>query len=367
MLPMPISELTTLKVGGLARRIVVAADEEAIVAAVRAADAADEPLLIIGGGSNLLVADSGFDGTVLRIEASEGPVDGRRGARGVVDLRVAAGHPWDALVAETLQRGWAGLEALSGIPGLTGATPVQNVGAYGSEIAQVLSSVRTWDRLAGRIVELDRQALAFGYRDSMLKRSAAGASPRYVVLSVDLRLNEERLGAPVRYAELARALGVELGERVEAQRVRSAVLQLRAAKGMILDPEDPDTYSAGSFFTNPVVGADFATTLPAGVPRWPQGTGPDAAVKISAAWLIERAGFSKGFGLPGSYGPDGIHGYDVAQGRASLSTKHTLALSNRGGANAEDLLALARTVRDGVERAYGLRLEPEPLLVGCKL
>lgn len=365
--PPSLATLTTLKVGGPARRLVRAADEAEIVSVVRAADAAGEPLLIVGGGSNLLVADAGFDGAVLLIEQAEAALTPHAAGPGHVDLRVPAGQPWDALVAATLRRGWAGLEALSGIPGLTGATPVQNVGAYGVEVAQLLLSVRALDRETGEVVTLSREALAFGYRDSLLKRTTVGASPRYVVLSVDLRLRESPLSEPVRYAELARALGVAVGERAPAAQVRRAVLALRAAKGMVLDPADADTTSAGSFFTNPVVDAAAAARLPEGAPRWPVGTGPDARVKLSAAWLIEHAGFGKGFGLPGSQGPDGVSGFDVAQGRASLSTKHALALTNRGGASAADLLALARTVRDGVERRFGVRLEPEPLLVGCRL
>ena len=362
-----LSSFTTLRVGGPARRMVRAHDEAALLQAVQAADAQGEPLLLIGGGSNLLIADDGFPGTVVLIGGGPREPEIVGEGDGHVDVRVAAGHPWDDLVALTVGRGWAGLEALSGIPGLAGATPVQNVGAYGAEVSQVLLSVHAWDRHEGRLLTLANEDLGFSYRNSLLKRTTVGASPRYVVLSILLRLRKDPLGAPVRYAELARSLGVEVGDRAPAQLVRETVLRLRAAKGMVLDPEDPDTNSAGSFFTNPVVERAVAERLPPAAPRWPVASGPKGRVKLSAAWLIENAGFAKGFGLPGSSAPSGSDGFGLTGGRASLSTKHTLAITNRGGAKAADLLRLARTVRDGVEDAFGVRLEPEPLLVGCTL
>lgn len=361
--PAQLARYTTLGVGGPARTLLVAADEEALVDAVRTADAVGQPLLLLGGGSNLVPADDGFDGVVVRI-ASRGVEVHETASE--VRLRVAAGEPWDDLVRFTVERGWAGLEALSGIPGLSGATPVQNVGAYGAEIADVLRGVRVLDRHSGRIERLAPANLAFGYRDSLLKRTTAGASPRYVVLSIDLVLRRDPGSAPVRYAELARALGVALGERADTVAVRAEVLRLRASKGMVLDPTDRDTFSAGSFFTNPIVPARVAASLPGEAPRFPAGPPSAGAVKVSAAWLIERAGFGKGFGLPGTTG-GGIVGIEVAGGRASLSTKHALAVTNRGGATASDVLAIARTVRDGVERRFGIRLEPEPRLVGCRL
>ena len=347
--------------------MVRAHDEAALLQAVQAADAQGEPLLLIGGGSNLLIADDGFPGTVVLIGGGPREPEIVGEGDGHVDVRVAAGHPWDDLVALTVGRGWAGLEALSGIPGLAGATPVQNVGAYGAEVSQVLLSVHSWDRHEGRLLTLANEDLRFSYRNSLLKRTTVGTSPRYVVLSILLRLRKDPLGAPVRYAELARSLGVEVGDRAPAQLVRETVLRLRAAKGMVLDPEDPDTNSAGSFFTNPVVERAVAERLPPAAPRWPVASGPKGRVKLSAAWLIENAGFAKGFGLPGSSAPSGSDGFGLTGGRASLSTKHTLAITNRGGAKAADLLRLARTVRDGVEDAFGVRLEPEPLLVGCTL
>ncbi|MFN8074807.1 MAG: UDP-N-acetylmuramate dehydrogenase [Kineosporiaceae bacterium] len=341
-----LADLTTLGVGGPARRVVAAADAAALVEAVGSADAAGEPVLLVGGGSNLLVGDAGFDGTVVLV-ASRGVLVEAADACGGVMITVAAGHPWDELVALTVERGWRGVEALSGIPGSTGATPVQNVGAYGQEVAQTLARVRTWDRQERRIVTFASAECGFGYRDSRFKRERFAGGPRYVVLEVTFQLVISDLGAPVRFGELARALGVEAGGRAPLARVREEVLRLRAGKGMVLDARDADTRSAGSFFTNPVLPRALADALPAEAPRFE--VGPDL-VKTSAAWLIEHAGFPKGYGLPGP---------------ASLSTKHTLALTNRGGATAADVLDLARTVRDGVQTAFGVRLEPEPVLVGC--
>lgn len=353
-----LSDLTTLGVGGPAARHVVAEDREEIVAAVRAADAAGEALLVVGGGSNLVVDDAGWQGTVLSLASRGvrvGDVDPSNGSRLVT---VEAGHDWDALVQQTVEAGLSGLEALSGIPGSVGATPVQNVGAYGSEVSHSLVRVEVLDRATDQVKDFSVGDLRLGYRDSAIKRSIEGGSPRYIVLAATFQLFEDA-GRPVAYQQLASAIGVAVGERVAPGPVREAVLGLRAAKGMVLDPADADTRSCGSFFTNPVVAGDGLGSLPEDAPRYPVAS--SGQVKLSAAWLIEHAGFHKGFGLPGTPG-EGLAG-----GRASLSTKHTLALTNRGGASSADVLAVARAVRDGVEQAWGIRMEHEPLFIGCEL
>ncbi|PPK97519.1 UDP-N-acetylmuramate dehydrogenase [Kineococcus xinjiangensis] len=349
----PLAPLTTLRVGGPARRLATAATEAELVAAVRAADAAGEPLLLLAGGSNVLVADDGFPGTVVRVATSGVRVVSEDLCGGAV-VTAAAGESWDALVALAVERGFTGIEAMSGIPGTVGATPVQNVGAYGQEVSQTIATVRVFDRVDARVRTLASADLQFGYRTSLLKRSRtalAGDHPesRYVVLDVTFQLRPGALSAPVAYPELARELGVELGGRAPLADVRAAVLALRARKGMVLEEDDRDTWSAGSFFTNPVLPVADAERLPSDAPRYPAGEG---LVKTSAAWLIERAGFGKGHGTPGP---------------AALSTKHTLALTNRGGARAADLLALAREVADGVEERFGVRIVNEPVLVGCSL
>ncbi len=344
----PLSRYTTLRVGGPARRLVEARTTDAIIDAVSDCDGRGEPVLLLAGGSNLLVGDAGFEGTVVRIVTRGVHLDSGS-ACGGVSLRVAAGEPWDDLVAHAVAQGYVGIEALSGIPGSTGATPVQNVGAYGQEVADTVATVRTWDRQEGRVRTLAAADCEFGYRTSRFKQERFRGGPRFVVLEVTFQLLLGDLGAPVRYAELAKALGVQLGSRAPLAAVRDAVLGLRGRKGMVLDDADPDTWSAGSFFTNPVLTPDQAAALPEGAPRWPL---PDGRVKTSAAWLIERAGFTRGHGLPGP---------------ASLSTKHTLALTNRGSARADDLLVLAREVRDGVRAAFGVTLEPEPVVVGCTI
>lgn len=352
-----LADLTTARVGGPARTLVEASTEQEIVEAVRAADAADEPLLIISGGSNLLIGDEGFDGTVVHIISTGFTVNDDDATCGGVMVKVQAGQDWDELVKYTVLHAFSGLEALSGIPGSTGATPVQNVGAYGSDVSQTIATVRTYDRETDSIKSFTNFELRFGYRDSLLKRSTVNGSPRYVVLSVEFQLGLGRMSRPVRYAELARALGIEVGARVYANDVRREVLKLRGGKGMVLDAPDPDTWSTGSFFTNPIVPQAVADMLPDSAPRYPSGR--DGEIKLSAAWLIEHAGFSKGFGLADD------DARAAAGGRAALSTKHTLAVTNRGGASTSDLLAVARLVRDGVERAFGIRLEPEPLLINC--
>jgi UDP-N-acetylmuramate dehydrogenase len=344
----PLAPLTTLRVGGPARRLVTAVTDEEVVAAVEAADADGVPLLVIGGGSNLLISDDGFPGTALRVATTGFRLDGTR-------LELAAGENWSAAVARTVEAGLAGVECLAGIPGSAGATPIQNVGAYGQEVSQVVTEVVAYDREARATVTLPGADCGFGYRHSRFKADPG----RYVVLRVRLELQDAGgLSAPLRYAETARLLGVAAGDRVPLARARDAVLKLRTGKGMVLDPEDHDTWSAGSFFTNPVLDADAWTVFLARVadrlgpdaapPAYPAG---DGLTKTSAAWLIDRAGFAKGYGT----------------GPARISGKHTLALTNRGGATAADILALAREVRDGVRAAFGVTLVNEPVTVGVSL
>lgn len=338
-----LADLTTLRLGGPATRYVAVADSEELVAAVSAADAAGEPVLVVGGGSNLVVADEGFAGAVVHLTG--GGVQAEGDACGVASVTVAAGEPWDDFVARAAAEGWVGVEALSGIPGTVGATPIQNVGAYGQEVAQTVARVRVWDRVLKGQRTFAAAECRFGYRHSRFKADPG----RHVVLDVTFEFRPGEQSAPVAYAELARTLGIQVGERAPLAEVREAVLGLRRGKGMVLDAADHDTWSAGSFFTNPFVEPDL---LPDGAPSYPQA---DGTVKTSAAWLIEHAGFGKGFGL------------DRAGARVSLSTKHTLALTNRGGASTEQLLDLAREVRAGVEARFGVVLVNEPVLVGCSL
>jgi UDP-N-acetylmuramate dehydrogenase len=316
--------------------------EAELVEAVRTLDARGEPLLILGGGSNLLIGDAGFDGTVIKI-ATRGVAEDTTACSGAV-VRVSAGEPWDPLVGYAMEREWSGLEAMSGIPGLVGATPIQNVGAYGAEVSELISTVRTLDRSTGQIKTLFPIECGFGYRTSRFKSDPG----RFLVLSVTFQLRLGSMSQPIRYLELARALGIEVGQRAPASEVRQAVLALRTTKGMVLVEDDHDTWSAGSFFTNPLISFAKARTLPPEAPRFNQS---DGMIKTSAAWLIERAGFGKGFG----------------DGAAQLSSKHTLALTNRGGATAADLLSLAREIRAGVQAKFGIELVPEPVLVGCEL
>ncbi|NLF04149.1 MAG: UDP-N-acetylmuramate dehydrogenase [Actinomycetales bacterium] len=347
-----LADLTTLRVGGPAGRYVEAKSEAEIIEAVQGADADGEPLLVIGGGSNLLVGDEGFPGLVLRDARTDLETPDVSACAGT-SLTVAAGAVWDDVVQLAIANRWVGLEALSGIPGSAGATPVQNVGAYGQEVAQTIATVRVWDRARAKVRTLALADLGFGYRTSILKRSMRPTSdaeawhptPRYVVLDVTYQLRWGDLSAPIAYGELAARLGVEVGARVPLAEVREAVLELRRGKGMVLDAEDHDTWSAGSFFTNPVLPAEELTGVPAEAPRWSAGPG---LTKVSAAWLIEQSGFTKGHGMPGP---------------AALSTKHTLALTNRGDASADDLLALAREVRDQVRSRFGVTLTPEPVVV----
>jgi UDP-N-acetylmuramate dehydrogenase len=357
----PLARYTTLGLGGPSRRFAEAVTEADLVAQVRSADERGEPLLVLGGGSNVVIADDGFPGTVVHVATSgvrREPEDG------AVRLTVAAGEDWDTVVAGTVADGLAGLECLSGIPGRAGGSPIQNVGAYGQDVAQTLVAVRVYDRARRTVTGLSHADCGFGYRTSAFKLSAqAGAvTGRFVILDVTFRLQRSALSAPVRYAELARALGIDEGDRAPLGEVRSAVLALRRGKGMVLDAADPDTRSVGSFFTNPVLDearfADLERAV-AGlcgpgtpIPRFPAGPGQ---VKVPAAWLIERAGFAKGYSRePGGQG-------------ARISTKHTLALVNPGGATTADLLALAREVADGVRKAFGVDLATEAVLVGAAL
>lgn len=335
-----LADHTTLRVGGPAAEFVSCHTEGEIIAAVRQADDRRSPVLLLAGGSNLLVADEGFPGRVVHIAS--------RGVRTEVTvdrIRViaAAGEPWDEVVAATVDAGWSGLEAMSWIPGSVGATPVQNVGAYGQEVSQTIESVRVLDRDEGVVRVLSAEECGFAYRSSVFKHEPH----RWVVLEVTYALSADP-HCVVRYEQLADALGLRVGDVATTAHVRDAVGALRRAKGMVLDPDDPDTASAGSFFVNPVVDAAVARTLPEACPRYPAVEG----VKLSAAWLIEQSGITRGWQLrPG----------------ARVSTKHTLALTNAGGATASDVLDLARAIRSQVLERFGIGLSPEPTLIGCAL
>ncbi len=355
----PLAGLTTMRVGGPAARLVTAETIDDVVDAVREVDDADEPLLVVSGGSNLVIADDGFPGTVVRVATSGVSVESADVCGGAM-VRVAAGVDWDGFVAQAVEEGWSGVEALSGIPGCAGATPVQNVGAYGQEVAQTIASVRVYDRDEQRVRTFTNADCAFTYRHSLFK-----ATSRFVVLDVLFQLAVSDLGEPIAYADLARQLDVETGERVPLGDAREAVLAQRRRRGMVLDVEDHDTWSCGSFFTNPILSvADFAALEARAAERPGEGgapprfavdatsADPEGNVKTSAAWLIEHAGFRKGYAMPGP---------------AALSTKHTLAVTNRGEATAKDVVALAREVRDGVRSAFGVTLVNEPVLVGLEL
>ena len=348
---MRLADCTTIGLGGPARSFVRASTDGELIDAVATADASGEPVLILGGGSNLVVADAGFDGTVIQVATRGLTRDGEPSA-----VTVAAGEDWDEVVARTLAEGLAGLECLSGIPGRAGATPIQNVGAYGQEVAQVITGVRVYDRLTKEIIFIPNGSCGFGYRTSTFKRDR---THRLVVLSVTFRLAVGSLSAPVRYPEVADALGVEVGDRVASTEARAAVIQLRQRKGMLIDPADPDSRSVGSFFVNPVLeqGALAAVETAARARYGPQVRVPrfdagDGLVKVPAAWLIERAGYRKG--------------YSRGDG-ARISAKHTLALVNSGSASTAGLIALAREIRNGVSDTFGVSLTPEPILVGVAL
>jgi UDP-N-acetylmuramate dehydrogenase len=335
----PLAPFTTLRIGPTARRLITCDTTDKVVAVLRALPRGDR-VLVLGGGSNVVLADDLTDLTVVLLANTEVTVTGHL-------IRAEAGAMWDDVVVTSLASGLGGLECLSGIPGSAGATPVQNVGAYGAEVADTISRVRLLDRRSGEDRWVAPAELGFGYRHSVLKNS-----DHAVVLEVEFALDASGLSAPLRYGELSRALGVEPGARVDPARVREAVLVLRASKGMVLDETDHDTWSVGSFFTNPVVAPAELARLRAEhgeVPNYPASDG----VKLAAGWLVEHAGFGKGF--PG----DGVS--------ATLSTKHALAVTNRGGATTEDVLSLARTVRAGVRARFGIELTPEPCLFGCVL
>ncbi|MFH9366240.1 UDP-N-acetylmuramate dehydrogenase [Streptomyces anulatus] len=344
----PLAPLTTFRLGGPAARLLTATTDAEVIAAVREADASGTPLLVIGGGSNLVIGDKGFDGTALRIATKGFALSG-------TSLELAAGEVWTDAVARTVEAGLAGVECLAGIPGSAGATPIQNVGAYGQEVSTTITEVVAYDRRTEETVTIPNADCAFSYRHSRFK-----AEPdRFVVLRVRFELEEAAgLSAPLKYPETARAMGVEQGDRVPLPAARETVLRLRAGKGMVLDPEDHDTWSAGSFFTNPILEPDafqdFLTRV--GEHLGPDVTPPafpaeDGRTKTSAAWLIDRAGFTKGYG----------------SGPARISTKHALALTNRGAATTEDLLALAREVVAGVHAVFGVTLVNEPVTVGVSL
>ena len=335
-----LNKYTSLRVGGPAKSIINVSTEDEIIAAIEAAG--DSPILIIGGGSNVLVSDQGFDGTVIHIanNQAESEVDACSGAT----LTIGAGENWDEFVRTTISRGFAGLETLSGIPGTVGAAPIQNIGAYGHEVSEFITRVRTYDREAKAVKTFTNSECEFEYRNSIFKRTPG----RYIVLSVQFQIRRGETSTPITYAELAKKLGIEVGEKAPVVDVRTAVMELRAAKGMLLNPDDKDSWSAGSFFTNPIVSADIASALPEGAPKWPL---TDGRIKTSAAWLIEHSGIDKGH----------------AHGGARVSTKHVLALTNSGDATAEDLVELAREVRTAVQAKFGIILEPEVNLVGLTL
>ena len=354
---MLLSELTTMRVGGPARELVHATTRDELVDAALDVWSSGDEWLVLGGGSNVVIADEGFDGRVIHVETRG--ID--HATDGVPRLLVQAGESWDGVVAHAIDNGLAGIEALSGIPGSAGAAPIQNIGAYGQELGSALVAIEFLDYLSGSVLRIPANELGLGYRTSALKRGRQG-----VVLAIELELAASATGT-VAYPQLATALGVPLGAVVPLADIRSGVLALRASKGMVLDPGDPDSVSCGSFFTNPIVGENFARGLPSDAPRWPVAPEPAAVavplgespapvppsgdlVKLSAAWLIERAGIGKGFRLPGSH--------------AAISTKHTLAIVNRTGASAEEIAELARYVRARVLAQFGVLLQPEPNIIG---
>ena len=339
----PLAAHTTLGVGGPAARLVKARSTAELIGLVAAADTEGTPVLVLAGGSNVLISDDGFDGLVVKPDFADGTE--AELPDGSLLLDYGAGFNWDELVQKTLADGLSGLEALSGIPGSLGAAPMQNIGAYGMEVAEVIRGVNVYDRELRRTRQFGVDDCRFAYRDSIFK-----GNERYVILSVQLKLARSEMSRKVRYQELARTLGVEIGQNAPATEVREAVLQLRRSKGMVLDDSDPDTRSAGSFFLNPMVAETVADGLPPEAPRWPM---PDGRVKLSAAWLIEQAGFKRG--------------YTGKSKNVALSGKHTLAITNRGGATAAQVLELASEISAGVRRAFGVTLVPEPRLIGLQL
>jgi UDP-N-acetylmuramate dehydrogenase len=351
----PLAPLTTLRVGPTARRLITCATSEQVITTLGRLDAETpggqrDSVLVFAGGSNLVMSDALTDLTAVRLANDDITVEGNL-------VRAQAGAVWDDVVVTAIEHGLGGLECLSGIPGSAGATPVQNVGAYGAEVSDTITRVRVLDRGSGEVRWVPGSELGFGYRTSVFKRGIGFEIPS-VVLEVEFALDASGRSAPLRYGELAAALNVAGGERADPQAVRDAVLALRARKGMVLDPADHDTWSVGSFFTNPVVAPDvyerLAATVDGPVPNYPA----PGKVKLAAGWLVERAGFGRGYPQPG---PGGI------EEPCRLSTKHALALTNRGGAGSDDVIRLARTVRDGVRDVFGITLLPEPVLLGCRL
>lgn len=359
-----LADLTTIRVGGPAHTLLRPATEEELLETVRAVWQRGDEWLLIGGGSNMVISDEGYDGTVIHIVT--------RGIQVVsqddnsLRIRVQAGESWDALVARLVARGWAGLEALSGIPGSVGAAPIQNIGAYGQEVASALDGIDFLDYSSGELEHLTTEQLELGYRNSVIKSGRAG-----LVVAVYFTLTASATST-VHYEQLANALGVNIGDDVPVQQVRDTVLALRASKAMVLDPNEPDSVSCGSFFTNPIVSESVARQLPTDAPRWviddepatdiavPLGAIPalppepkQRLVKLSAAWLIEHSGVNKGYRLPGS--------------RAAVSTKHSLAIVNRTGATAAEISELSRYIAARVRSEYGIRLQPEPMAVGVDL
>ena len=335
-----LRDYTSLRVGGPAKKFVEVGTETEIIAAIEAAG--DTPILIIGGGTNILVADTGFEGTVIRITSHsiQSEIDACSGAT----LTIGAGENWDEFVATTLERGFAGLETLSGIPGTVGAAPIQNIGAYGHEVSEFITRVRTYDRQAKGLKTFTNAECDFSYRNSHFKAHPG----RYVVLDVQFNLRQGEMTTAITYAELAKKLGIEVGEKAPIAATRTAVLELRGAKGMLLNPSDRDSWSAGSFFTNPIVSKEIAAKLPEGAPKWPTS---DGMVKTSAAWLIENSGVHKG----------------DSHGGARVSTKHVLALTNAGNATATDIAELAKSAQQSVFEKFGITLEAEVNLVGITL
>ncbi len=335
-----LSRYTSLRVGGPAKRIIQVSTEAEIIAAIEAAGGS--PILIMGSGTNLLIADSGFEGTVIRISNNsvQSEVDACSGAT----LTIGAGEDWDGFVQTTIERGFAGLETLSGIPGTVGAAPIQNIGAYGHEVGEFITRVRTYDRSEKAIKTFTHSECEFSYRNSYFKSHPG----RYVVIEVQFQIRRGEMSGPITYIELAKKLGIEPGDKASVIATRQAVMELRASKGMLLNSDDPDSWSAGSFFTNPIISQQSADALPNAAPKWPL---TDGRVKVSAAWLIENAGTHKGDELGG----------------ARISTKHVLALTNSGTATAADIAALAKRARDHVQNAFGITLVAEVNLIGVEI
>jgi UDP-N-acetylmuramate dehydrogenase len=336
-----LSSFTTLRVGGPARKIVHAHSEAELIEFVKAADSAKEPILILGGGSNLLISDAGFAGTVIRVESKGNALDYDACSGGMIE--VSAGEDWDKFVEISIEKGFADLESLSGIPGTVGGAPIQNIGAYGHEVSETIARVKTYDRSKGKVKTFTNTECKFSYRNSIFKEQPG----RYVILTVTFQLRKGAQSLPITYAELAKQLSVNIGDQVEVTKVREAVLKLRASKGMLINLEN-EIHSAGSFFVNPILSKSAADKLPADAPRWPQN---DGKIKTSAAWLMEHSGVVKGEKLAG----------------AQISDKHVLALTNSGDATAEDIVELAKKARKKVYEKFGIKLEAEVQLVGVNL